>query len=73
MARDYGHTVSGLGPRQSVDFVAAAIVECIRRPRPEVYPHAASRMLPLLNTIAPRATDRLVRKYGRRRPEEHTS
>jgi short-subunit dehydrogenase len=67
MARDYGHTVAGLGPKQSVDQVADAIVACIRRPRPEVYPHALSRGLAILNVLAPRFTDRFARKYGRRR------
>jgi NAD(P)-dependent dehydrogenase (short-subunit alcohol dehydrogenase family) len=67
MARDFGHSVSGLGPKQSVDHVARAIVNCIRRPRPEVYPHPPSRALPLLNGIAPRLTDRLMHRYGRRR------
>jgi len=67
MARDYGHKVSGLGPRQSVDDVAGAIVDCVRRPRPEVYPHAMSRGLAILNVVAPRFTDRFVRKYGRSR------
>jgi short-subunit dehydrogenase len=67
MARDYGHHVSGLGPKQPVDAVAAAILECIRRPRPEVYPHAKSRALPILNAMAPRLADRLVQRFGRRR------
>jgi NAD(P)-dependent dehydrogenase (short-subunit alcohol dehydrogenase family) len=67
MTRDFGHTVSGLGPKQSVDEVASAIVRCIRRPRPEVYPHALSRGLAVLNVIAPRFTDSFVRKFGRRR------
>jgi short-subunit dehydrogenase len=67
MARDYGQGVSGLGPRQHVDVVAAAIVGCVRRPRAEVYPHAMSRALGVLNALAPAFTDRLVRKYGRRR------
>lgn len=67
MERDYGHTVAGLGPRQSVDDVARAVVECIRRPRPEVYPHGISKMLAVLNAAAPGFTDRMVRKYGRRR------
>lgn len=71
MARDYGHSVAGLGPKQSVEQVAAAIVACIRRPRPEVYPHAPSRLLPVINTIAPRTTDRVLRKFGRRRIERH--
>jgi NAD(P)-dependent dehydrogenase (short-subunit alcohol dehydrogenase family) len=70
MERDFGHGVSGLGPRQSVDDVAAAIVACLRRPRPEVFPHRKSRALAILNVIAPRFTDGIVRKYGRRRVVE---
>ena len=53
MERDFGHSVSGLGPKQSVDEVARAVVACIRRPRPEVYPHALSRGLAILNAVAP--------------------
>jgi short-subunit dehydrogenase len=67
MERDFGHQVSGLGPKQPVEHVARAIVECLRKPAAEVYPHRASRGLPILNTIAPAFTDRLMRKYGRRR------
>jgi short-subunit dehydrogenase len=67
MARDYGQGVSGLGPKQHVDVVAAAVVACVHRPRAEVYPHAMSRALGVLNALAPALTDRLVRKYGRRR------
>ena len=67
MARDYGHSVAGLGPRQSVDDVARAIVACVRRPRPEVFPHRLSRALGIINALAPALTDRVVRRYGRRR------
>ncbi len=67
MERDYGYSVSGLGPKQSVERVAAAVVRCIERPRAEVYPHAKSRALAVLNVVAPGFTDRLVNKYGRRR------
>ncbi len=67
MERDFGHHVSGLGPKQPVDHVARAIVQCIRRPSAEVYPHRASRGLSILNAIAPAFTDGLVRRYGRRR------
>lgn len=67
MERDFGHSVSGVGPRQSVDEVARAILACVRRPRAEVYPHASSRGLAILNAVAPAFADRLVRKYGRRR------
>jgi short-subunit dehydrogenase len=65
--RDYGHAVSGLGPTQSVEDVARAVVASVRHPRPEVYPHGPSRALAVLNIVAPAFTDRLVRKYGRRR------
>jgi short-subunit dehydrogenase len=67
MARDYGHHISGLGPKQSVDDVARAIVRAVERPRPEVYPYPVSRGLTVLNALLPRFTDRFIRKYGRRR------
>ena len=67
MSRDYGHSVRGLGPKQSAATVASAIVTCLKRPRPEVYPHRPSRALAILNAAAPGTTDRFVRRYGRRR------
>ena len=67
MERDFGHSVAGLGPKQSVDDVARAIVGCVRKPRPEVYPHRMSRGLAVLNVVAPGFADRMTRKYGRRR------
>jgi NAD(P)-dependent dehydrogenase (short-subunit alcohol dehydrogenase family) len=67
MTRDYGHVVTGLGPKQTVDHVARVIVDCVRRPRPEVYPHRASRVLTLMNHAAPALTDRFVKRFGRRR------
>ena len=67
MERDYGHSVSGLGPTQSMDDVAQAVVRCVQRPRAEVYPHASARALTIVNAILPGLTDRIVRKYGRRR------
>ena len=69
MARDFGHAVEGLGPRQPVEAVAKAIAACIRRPRPEVYPYAKSRLLGLLSLAVPAFTDRFVQKFGRRRDE----
>lgn len=69
MSRDYGHSVRGLGPRQSAATVARAVVGCIRKPAPEVYPHALSRGLTIVNAVAPGFADRLVRKYGRRREQ----
>lgn len=68
MRRDYGHAISGLGPKQDPDHVAAAIERAILHPRPEVYPHGPSRALAVVSVIAPGFADRLVRKYGRREP-----
>lgn len=67
MQRDFGYSVAGLGPKQPVDDVARAIVRCVRRPTPEVYPYTISRGLTIINAVAPGLADRVVRKYGRRR------
>ena len=69
MTRDYGHTVAGLGPKQSADHVAQAIVSCLRRPRPEVYPYRPSKLLTVMNAVAPGFTDGFVRRFGRRRTD----
>jgi short-subunit dehydrogenase len=70
MARDFGYSVSGLGPTQRAGDVAAAVVRCLERPRPEVYPHRLSRLLAAMNTLAPGLTDRLVKRFGRKREME---
>lgn len=67
MARDYGHSVSGLGPAQTADDVARSVIACIRRPRADVYPYTASRLLTIMNAVVPGFTDRFVRRFGRRR------
>lgn len=67
MERDYGQAVAGLGPKQSMEDVARAIVACVRRPRGEVYPYGMSRALTILNAVAPAFTDRFVARFGRRR------
>jgi len=73
MQRDYGHAVAGVGPRQSMEVVARSVVRCIRRPRPEVYPHALAKALAVLNAAAPGLTDRIVRRYSRQREITHSS
>lgn len=67
MAREFGQNVSGLGPRQDPDIVAAAIERCIRSPRPEVYPYRLAWFLLLANTIAPGLIDRFMRRFERNR------
>lgn len=67
MRENFGFGVEGIGPRQTADTVAEAMLRCVRRPRPEVYPHALSRGLAILAVLAPGLCDRVVRRYGRRR------
>jgi len=70
IARDFGHAVTGHGPKQSADEVARAIVACIGSPRAEVYPYRWAKVLSVLSAIAPAQADRLVRHFRReRRPQ----
>ena len=69
-ARESGdHAGGAVGPQQTAEKVAEAIVRCARRPRPEVYPYALSRLLVWLNALSPGALDwlsaRAARKAGR--------
>ena len=67
MSRETGTAVTRAGgPRQSVDAVAEAIARAIHRPIPEIYPHAKSRALVILNALAPGFTDRVVKRFGRK-------
>ena len=58
--------VRGAGPRQSAATVANAIARALDRPVPEIYPHAASRALVVLNALAPGLCDRVVKRFGRK-------
>jgi short-subunit dehydrogenase len=51
------------GPVQSAETVARAIVRCLRRPRPEVYPFPPARILAVLSVSAPRFVDWLIRRH----------
>ena len=64
--RDYGHDVAGNGPKQAPEHVAAAIIDCMRHPRAEVYPYRRAKWLAILSVIAPTAADRLVQRFERR-------
>jgi NADP-dependent 3-hydroxy acid dehydrogenase YdfG len=54
-----------VGPRQSADAVARAIVGCARRPRPEVYPYPLSRAAVWLNALAPGLVDWIAARATR--------
>ncbi len=67
MSRETGTAVTRAhGPTQHVDRVAHAIARAIERPAPEIYPHAASRALVILNALAPGVCDRVVKRFGRK-------
>lgn len=66
MAREQGYEVSGLGPRQPAERVARAIVRAVEHPRPEIYPYGPSRLLTIVNALAPALSDRLIRRFGRK-------
>ncbi|HMI30458.1 MAG TPA: SDR family oxidoreductase [Candidatus Limnocylindrales bacterium] len=58
----------GLGPAGTVlkpDEVARAIVDALRRPRPEVYIPRRNRWMGLLNAVSPRLADRIVNRLFR--------
>jgi NADP-dependent 3-hydroxy acid dehydrogenase YdfG len=66
MTRHSGPISRSLGPRQTADQVAEAVARAIDHPVPEVYPFKKARGLVLLNAIAPRFCDRIVRRWGRK-------
>jgi len=66
MLRDFGQRIHALGPRQSSDVVASAIVECVVAPKAEVYPFPRAWWLSVLSVVAPAKADRIVQKWGRR-------
>ncbi|SRR5581483_9048287 len=72
IAKEQGYRVRGHGPRQSAEHVAQAIVRCLKHPTPEVYPHWPSRLLVILNALAPRLSDYIIRRFGRR-PDSATT
>jgi short-subunit dehydrogenase len=51
-----------LGPVQSAERVARAILSCVRRPRPEVYPYWPLRILAVMSVLAPGLVDRGMRR-----------
>jgi short-subunit dehydrogenase len=65
-ARESGAPYVQVGPQQAASQVARAIVSCARRPRPEVYPLASSRLIVWLNAFSPGLVDRLAVWAARR-------
>jgi short-subunit dehydrogenase len=49
--------IKRMGPEQPAEKVARAILRCVRRPRPEVYPYPAARLLAGLAALFPALLD----------------
>lgn len=67
IARDFGFRVDGRGPTQSAEHVARCVLAAVKRPRPEVYPYRASKLLALATVAAPGLIDRFIRCFARHR------
>jgi len=66
LSRESSGQVRPMGPRQSAAAVARAVVGCAKRPRPEVYPYLASRLIVWLNALSPRLADWVAYQGARR-------
>lgn len=71
--KDKGHNrkVRGAlpsGPRQTAEQVARSIVGCLERPRFEVYPYRAARLVPWADALSPKLVAKMLRfpEYYRR-------
>ena len=64
--RDYGREITGKGPKQTAESVARVIVECVVRPKAEVYTVGKTKWFAVLGVVAPARTDRLAKRFGRR-------
>ena len=57
-ARESGGRTGGpIGPRQTAEQVALAMVRAVRRPRPEIHPYPLARALVVANAAAPSLVD----------------
>jgi short-subunit dehydrogenase len=54
------------GPTYSAEQVAACILHCVYRPRAEVMVYRLARLLIVLNAVAPRLVDRILRAYWKK-------
>lgn len=64
--RESGGRAGGpIGPVQSAEHVASCIVAAIRRPRPEVHPSVLSRLMSIVNAVAPGWVDAWVVRAGK--------
>ncbi len=59
-----------MGPMQTAEEVARAIVRCAKKPSPEVIVYPPARLLVLINALSPRLADRIILGFHRKRLSE---
>lgn len=64
--REWGLDVSGIGPRQQPEHVAATMVRALRRPRADIYPMRLSRLIPAAAALIPGLADWVSARFVRR-------
>ena len=64
---DVTSNFKAVGRVQSAEEVAAAIIQCIKKPKAEVYPYRLSRLLVWINAIAPSLVDKIMKRFFRDR------
>ena len=66
MVREWGLDVAGVGPRQSPDHVADAMVRALRRPRADIYPMRLTRVIPAASALLPGLADWVSARFTRK-------
>src|SRR5262249_41251782 len=54
---------NAIGRVQSAEEVGAAIVQCIKKPKAEVYPYRVSRLLVWINAVSPSLVDKVMKRF----------
>lgn len=65
LSREWGMNVAGAGPKQSAEHVARRMLQALRRPRADVYPLRASRLIPAAAALWPGLADWVSTRFTR--------
>jgi serine 3-dehydrogenase len=70
---DVTEKFKAIGHIQSAEEVAQAIVQCIKKPKAEVYPYPVSRLLVWANAAAPTLVDKIMLRFFNERMRARTA
>jgi len=66
MRQAWGQDVAGVGPQQTPEQVADAMVRCLHRPRADLYPFRGSRLVAVAAALLPGLADRVSSRFSRK-------